>query len=127
MPSVVGQGIATLEITWHPWYCNVMTRTEALATISAAVAHADGASLAAIADAVTELSTLGHQSVLTVADVIRDMKTEQAPSRRLTARERDLIVRSKTDFANGRTYNTEEAFERIDAGLAARRAARARV
>jgi hypothetical protein len=103
-----------------------MTRTEALATISAAVAHADGATLAAITDAVTELSTLGHESVLTVADVIRAMKAEQEQSRRLTAREHDLVAQSKADFAAGRTYSTEEAFARIDAGLAARRAARAR-
>jgi hypothetical protein len=102
-----------------------MTRTEALATISAAVAHADSATLVAITAAVTELSTLGHESVLTVADVIRDMK-EQAPSRHLTAREHALVAQSKTDFADGRTYSTDEAFARIDAGLAARRAARSR-
>ena len=103
-----------------------MTRTEALATISAAVAHVDGATLAAITAAVTELSTLGHESVLTVADVIRDMKTEQPPSRRLTTREHDLVAQSRADFAEGRTYSTAEAFARIDVGLAARRAARAR-
>jgi hypothetical protein len=103
-----------------------MTRTEALATISAAVAHADSATLAAITAAVTELSTLDHESVLTVADVIRDMKAEQAPARQLTAREHDLVAQSKTDFTEGRTYSTEEAFARIDAGLAARRAARSR-
>jgi cell division protein FtsB len=102
-----------------------MTRSEALATISAAVAHADGATLAAITAAVTELSTLDREGVLTVADVIRDMKAEQASLRQLTARERDLIAQSKADFDAGRTYSTEDAFARIDAGLAARRAARA--
>jgi hypothetical protein len=122
----IAQGIERLETDRHRWYHQPMTRTEALATISAAVAHADGAKLAAITAAVTELSTLGHGSVLAVADVIRDMKAEQAPSRRLTVREHDLVAQSKADFADGRTYSTEEAFARIDAGLAARRAARAR-
>jgi hypothetical protein len=66
-----------------------MTRTEALAAISAAVADTDSETLAVITAAVTELSTLGHENVLTVADVIREMKAEQAPLRQLTAREVD--------------------------------------
>jgi hypothetical protein len=103
-----------------------MTRTEALAAISAAVAHTDGATLAAITAAVTELSKLSHDSVLTVADVIRDLKIGQTASRPLTARELDLVAQSKTDFAEGRTFSAEEAFARIDVGLAARRAARAK-
>jgi hypothetical protein len=101
-----------------------MTRTEAIATLTAAVAQADDAKLAAITAAVAELSKLDTETVLTVGDVIRDMKVGEPPLRSLTPRERDLIARSKADFAAGRTYSTEEVFNYIDARAAARRASR---
>jgi hypothetical protein len=55
---------------------------------------------------------------------IRHIKTEHAPLRRLTDRELALVAQSTTDFAQGMTYTTDEAFARIDTGLSARRAAR---
>lgn len=103
-----------------------MTRTEAIATITAAVAEADDAKLAAITEAVTELASLGTETVRTVKDVIRDMKADEPPLRPLTHREWQLIAQSSDDFAAGQTFSTEEAFARIDAGLTARRAARAK-
>jgi PHD/YefM family antitoxin component YafN of YafNO toxin-antitoxin module len=99
-----------------------MTRIEAIAAISAAVERLDDTQLAAVTDAVTEMSKLGTKTVLTVADVIRDMADDEAQLRRLSARELDLVAQSRADFAAGRTHSVDEAFAIVDTRLAARRA-----
>ncbi len=101
-----------------------MTRSEAIATLTATVAHADEAKLAAIVDVVAEMSTLDTANVLTVAGVIRDMKAEEQALRSLTPRELDLIAQSKADFAEGRTLSLVELEASLDAAAANRAAAR---
>lgn len=101
-----------------------MARTEAISTFSAALAKADEARLAAITAVVAELSSLDTAAVLSVADGLREMQARHGALRQLSPRELDLVAQSKADYAAGRAYGVEEAFARIDAGLAARRAAR---
>ena len=80
-----------------------MTRTEAIAIITAQLASADDA------------------TVLTVADILVDA---EQPIRALTARELALVEQSKADFAAGRTVSLDECMANVDAELARRRAAR---
>lgn len=96
-----------------------MTRTQAIAIITAKLEAADDHTLEAVA---AHLSTL-EDKPLTVGDVLANFPTETALARDLSTRERDLIDQSKADFAAGRTYSTEDVFEHIDAQRAARRAA----
>jgi hypothetical protein len=100
-----------------------MTRTKSIATIAAIVADADDAKLAAITQAVSEVSALGTEGVRALGELIRDMKTSEPTLRQLAPREFGLIAQSKADFAAGHTYDVDEAFAQIEAGLAARRAA----
>lgn len=85
-----------------------MTRSEAIAIINAELAACDDARLLEIAEMV---SAMGG------ADASR-------LPRDLTARELALIEQSKEDFKAGRTMTLDEVSAFVDAGLAARRAAR---
>lgn len=99
-----------------------MTRTEAITVITNALQAVDDTTLEAAA---SHIAQVAQPSGITVGDIQEAFATESALSRPLTTREHDLVAQSKADFAAGRTYGTDEAFARIDAGLAARRAARA--
>ena len=84
-----------------------MTRTEAIATITA------------------KLASLDDESVKTVADFVKNVVASNGLPRALTDRELALIEQFKEDFRTGRTLSSAEARARTDAFLAQRRAARA--
>lgn len=86
-----------------------MTRTEAIAAITA------------------KLASLDDGGVSTVADFIDGIATSQQPIRPLSPREMALVEQSKADFSAGRTYSQKESEAYVDAALAARRAGRAKV
>lgn len=86
-----------------------MTRSEAIALINTELAACDDARVLAIAEMVSARAAV-----------------DSGLPRDLTARELALIEQSKEDFKAGRTMTLEEASAYIDAGLAARRAARSR-
>lgn len=98
-----------------------MTRTEAIAIITAKLEAADDATLEA---AVRHLSALAGEA-LTVDDVLECVVTDSVLPRPLTPRELELIEQSKEDFRLGRTYTIDEAETYIDAELARRRRQRA--
>jgi hypothetical protein len=77
-----------------------MTRTEAIAIITA------------------KLSSLDDERVMTVADIVQDMAQPDDLPRELTPRELALIEQSKEDFKAGRTYSLDEARAMTDAFLA---------
>ena len=76
-----------------------MTRTEAIAIITA------------------KLADLDDERVLTVAGIVRSMQEDGKPLRHLSAREHALLDHSKADFAAGRTMSLEESKAFIDARL----------
>lgn len=78
-----------------------MTRTEAIALITA------------------KLASLDDEHVLTVADIIASIDESQSSTRRLSQREADLVSQSKADFAAGRTLSHSEVVSKLDARLAA--------
>jgi hypothetical protein len=67
-----------------------MTRTEAIAIITA------------------KLAALDDERVITVADIVQDMVGPAAPALNLTDEERAAIQRSKEDFKAGRTYSSDQ-------------------
>jgi hypothetical protein len=67
-----------------------MTRTEAIAIITA------------------KLASLDDERVMTVADIVQDMTAPTAPALDLTDAERAAIERSKEDFRAGRTYTNDQ-------------------
>jgi hypothetical protein len=67
-----------------------MTRTEAIAIITA------------------KLAALDDERVITVADIVQDMANPAAPAINLTDEERAAIERSKEDFKAGRTYSSDQ-------------------
>ena len=81
-----------------------MTRTQAIAIITA------------------QLATLDDERVLTVADFLQDIAAAEPLSRELTPGELALIAQSKDDFRSGRTLTPEQAHARTDAFIADRRA-----
>ena len=83
-----------------------MTRTEAIAIITAA------------------LPSLDDEHVETVAGIVQDMALTDDLPRELTAHELSLIEQSKEDFRTGRTLSVDEARTRTDTFLARRRALR---
>ena len=85
-----------------------MTRTEALATITAQLAKLDDTRITAVAEMVTEIA---------------DQTGQVRP---LTPRELALVAQSKDDFANGRTSTLEQSEAFVEAELGRRRAARAK-
>ena len=86
-----------------------MTRTEAIATITARLADADDETVKSVADFVQSL----------VQPV-----TASPPLRPLSAREHSLLEQAKEDFKAGRTYTLEESKARTDALFARYRAAK---
>ena len=96
-----------------------MTRTQAIAIITATLEAVDDQTLEAVA---VHLAALDGKP-LTVGDVLATFPTEGGLARAFTARELDLVEQSKSDFSAGRTYSTEEVFAHIDASRSARRAA----
>ena len=84
-----------------------MTRTEAIATITA------------------KLASLDDERLRTVAEIVDDVAADEA-FRPLTTRELALLEQSKADFAAGRTLTLAEARARTDAALAERRALRSK-
>jgi hypothetical protein len=74
-----------------------MSRTEAIALITAKLASADDATLQSVAD---QLESAGK------------------PRRDLSARERALLKQSREDFKAGRTYSLEECIAYLDEKLA---------
>ena len=76
-----------------------MTRTEAMAIITAT------------------LPALDDERVATVAEMVQSL-TQPVVSLELTDEERAAIERSKDDFKAGRTYSLAEARARTDAFLA---------
>ena len=82
-----------------------MTRTEAIAIITA------------------KLASFDDEQVSTLADIAQDMDAEANwPVRQLSPRELSLLEQSKADFAAGRSTSLEEGFAQIDARLAERAA-----
>jgi hypothetical protein len=79
-----------------------MTRTEAIATITA------------------KLSALDDERLQAVVEIVDDIAANEA-LRPLTARELALLDQSKADFKEGRTLSLDEARARTDAYLAERR------
>jgi hypothetical protein len=79
-----------------------MTRTEAIATITA------------------KLGALDDERLQAVVEIVDDIATNEA-LRPLTARELALLDQSKADFKEGRTLSLDEARARTDAYLAERR------
>lgn len=78
-----------------------MTRTEAIATISA------------------KLASFDDERVLTIAEIVAGMDGPPAkPVRRLSDREAALLAQSKADFAAGRSYSLAEVIAHTDAALA---------
>ena len=100
-----------------------MTRSEAIAIISASLETVDDATLESAA---THLSGKARAAGVTVGDIVEAFATESTLPRALSARELELIEQSKEDFRLGRTLTHDEAVARTDAFLAARRASRAR-
>jgi hypothetical protein len=80
-----------------------MTRTQAIQLITSQLATADEA------------------TVLTVADILREM---HEPVRDLTLDERLLVEQSRADFVHGRTVTLDECMQNVDVSLAQRRATR---
>ena len=91
----------------QPWYNSVMTRSEAIAVITAKLAapHA-----------------LDDARVLTVAEMIGDIGAGTGAVRPLTAREMGLLEQSKEDFAAGRTYSVDDVRAHTDALIRSLRA-----
>ena len=78
-----------------------MTRTEAIAIISA------------------KLAALDDEHVLTIADIVQDMESQPAPPLSLTDSERAGIEHSKEDFKIGRTYSSVQYHAEMTAFMAA--------
>ena len=77
-----------------------MTRSDAIAMISA------------------KLASFNDERVLAVADVVRSMEQSEQQLRQLSPRERALIEQSKQDFKAGRTYSHIEMVAYVDEQLA---------
>jgi hypothetical protein len=77
-----------------------MTRTEAIAMITA------------------RLAALDDDHVMTVADIVEDMANPTEPTLDLTDAERAGIERSKEDFKAGRTYSDDRYRAEINAFMA---------
>ena len=88
----------------QPWYNSVMTRSEAIAVITA------------------KLAALDDARVLTVAEMIGDIGAGTGAVRPLTAREMGLLEQSKEDFAVGRTYSVDDVRAHTDALIRSLRA-----
>ena len=76
-----------------------MTRTEAMTMIEA------------------RLSSFDDDRVITVAEIVEQLDNTKL-TRRLSAREQELLRQARADFAEGRTYSHEEMVALIDADLA---------
>ena len=85
-------------------YCGHMTRTEAIAIITAALPKLDDARVAE------------------VAELVQAAAEPDTPFRDLTDEERAGLARAKEDFAAGRTYSVAEARALSDEFLAEIRA-----
>ena len=94
-----------------------MTRSQAIAIITAKLAAADDATLEAAA---RHLAALDSET-LTVDDVIDSVATNSVLPRPLTPRDLELIEQSKEDFRLGRTRTHDESRAYIDAELERRR------
>jgi hypothetical protein len=77
-----------------------MTRTEAIAIITA------------------KLASLDDERVMTVADIVKDMADTTAAALDLTDAERAAIERSKEDFEAGRTYSNDRYHAEMTAFMA---------
>ena len=79
-----------------------MTRTQALAIITA------------------KLASLDDERVLTVAEIVQSMDAADELPRELTAHELALIEQAKEDFRAGRSFSLDEARALTDQALAKR-------
>ena len=79
-----------------------MTRTDAIAIITA------------------KLASLDDERVMTVANFVQSIDEAQQPLRKLTLRERALLEQSKEDFKAGHTYSNDEITTLLDERLALR-------
>lgn len=79
-----------------------MTRTQALAIITA------------------KLALLDDERVMTVAEIVQSMDAANELPRELTAHELTLIEQAKEDFRAGRSYSLDEARALTDQALAKR-------
>jgi hypothetical protein len=86
-----------------------MTRTEALTAINA------------------RLSSLDDERVVAVAAIIDEIAADGVLPRALSARERDLLEKSKADFKAGRSLSHDEIVAMLDERLAKRGVARSAV
>jgi hypothetical protein len=77
-----------------------MTRTVAIAIITA------------------KLASLDDERLMTVADIVQDMGDPAAPALDLTDAERAAIERSKEDFKVGRTYSSDQYHAEMTAFMA---------
>lgn len=77
----------------------LMTRTEAITIIT------------------TKLASLDDDKLLAVADIVQSIDNERRQVRQLSARERGLLVQSKSDFSAGRKYSHEQLTALLDARL----------
>jgi hypothetical protein len=73
----------------------------------------------AIAIINTQLQSYDDEKVLEIADIVQSMEPNRS-RRQLSARERQLLVDSNSDFAAGRTYTHEQLIAKLDARLAGR-------
>ena len=99
-----------------------MTRTEAIAIITAELEAADDATLETLA---ARLAGAGQP--LNVADILAALPTVGVLPRALTARELALVEQSKEDFRLGRTRTPEQSRAWVDAELERRRRQRSTV
>lgn len=83
-----------------------MTRTEAIAKISA------------------KLHAIEDDDLLVIADLLEHVSAERLPHRPLTASEEALIEQARADFAAGRTSTPEQSEAFVEAELTRRRAKR---
>lgn len=80
----------------------------------------------AIAKITAQLESLDDERVLAVAGIVNEIAAPGGLPRPLTAAELAAINRSKDDFQDGRTLSAIEARERTETFLIRRRAQRAK-
>lgn len=94
-----------------------MTRTEAITIITNALQTVDDSTLEAAAAHIAVATSTG----LTAGDIQEAFATDSVLPRDLTARELELINKSKEDFRLGRTHTLAESRAYVDTELARRR------
>ena len=99
-----------------------MTRTEAIAIITASLEAVDDGTLETAA---AHLSGKSQAATMTAGDIVEAFATDSVLPRALSPRELALIEQAREDFRLGRVHTLEESEAYIDAELDRRRQARA--